>query len=234
MVGTRPTWRLQSAAVISRLFSVAVLTLVFIVAAVLVGVDIGARIYTEHQIASRAKASTGAESSNAGIHSFPFLYDLLAESESKKISVHLTRVPIGPLTIDKVDVTARGVHIDVGYLFSHHKVRLTSIASADARLTFAAPDITSVTGVQISITGNTIAASVGGASVPVTVTIAGGHMLILRVAGQKAFSFDVDRSPIIPPCALRSSVAASALVLECQVSPVPPSVVAAISVAASH
>lgn len=234
MVGTRPAWRLQSPAVIRRLFSVAILTLVLIVVAVVIGADIGARIYTEHQIAGRAKASTGAGSSSAGIQSFPFLYDLLAESKAKKVTVHLTRVPIGPLTIDKVDVTARGVHIDVGYLFSHHKVRLKSIASADARLTFAAPDITSVTGIRLSIADGTITASLGGARIPVTVTIAGGHILILRVAGQKDLSFDVDRSPIIPPCALQATVAGDALVLECQVAPVPSSVVAAISAVASR
>lgn len=212
----------------------AVLTIVFVIAAIVVGVDIGARIYAEHQIADSAKSSTRAASASAGIHSFPFLYDLVVESKAKKVSVHLTRVPVGPLTIDKVDVTARGVHLDVGYLVHHQKVRIKSIDSADARLTFAASDLSSVTGIQLSIAGDTVSASVDGVHLPVSVTVVGGHVLTLDVEGRRAFGFDLDRSPIVPPCALNLTVSGGNVVLECTASPVPAAVVAAISAATSR
>lgn len=234
MAGTQLEMRLQSPAVIRRLFTVAVLTMVFVAAAIVVGVDIGARVYAEHQMADRAKSSTGAASASAGIHSFPFLYDLVVESKAKKVSLHLTRVPVGPLTIDKVDVTARGVHIDLGYLVHHQKVRIKSIDSADARLTFAVSDLSSVTGIQLSITGDTLSASVAGVRLPVSVTVADGHILTLDVEGRRAFGFDVDRSPIVPPCALNLTVSGGSVVLECSASPVPAPVVAAISAATSR
>lgn len=212
----------------------AIVTVVLIVVAIVVGVDIGARVYTEHQIADRAKASTQAGGASAGIHSFPFLYDLLVEKKASKISLHLTKVPVGPVSVDKIDVTARGVHIDVGYLIGHRKVRITSIDSADARVTLSPSDVSAVTGIPVSINGGTVSASVGGVDVPVTVTVASGHILTLAVQGQRVYTFDVDRSPIVPPCALNAGIAGGNLILECTATPVPPDVVAAISAAVSN
>ena len=214
---------------IRRLFTVAILTFALVAGALVVGADIGARVFAEHQIADRAKASTGASSSTASINSFPFLYDLLAEGKAKQVTVHLTGVPLGPLRISRVDLKASGVHLDVGYLVHHQKARVKSVDSADARLTLTAADISAATGVQVSITGNQVTASLAGVSIPVTVGVTGGHVLTLNVEGHQIFNFDLDRSPIIPTCDMQLATANEAISLECRVSPVPPAVIAAIS-----
>lgn len=214
---------------IRRIFTVAVLTLALVIGAIVVGADIGARVFAQHQIADRAKASTGARTSTASISSFPFLYDLLVEGKAKKVTVHLTGVPLGPLRISRVDLTASGVHLDVGYLVNHQKARVKSVDSADSRLTLTAADISAATGVQVSIAGNQITASIAGVGIPVTVGVTGGHVLTLNFEGHHVFSFDLDRSPIIPTCDMQLSTANDAISLECRVSPVPPAVIAAIS-----
>ena len=234
VTGTEPRLRVQSPAMIRRLFTVTILTFLFVVVAVLIGADIGARLYAEHEIANQAKASTGAHSSSASISSFPFLYDLLVEDKANQVTVHLTGVPVGPLTIDRIDVKAQGVHIDTGYLISHQQARIKSIDRADAALTLNAADLTAATGVQLSISGSTVTASIAGVNIPVTLGINDGHTLTLDVQGQHTFSFDLQRSPIIPACGLQLTTSNDAITLECRVSPVPPAVVAAISVRTSH
>lgn len=219
---------------IRRVFTVAVLTFALVIGAIVVGADIGTRVFAQHQIADRAKASTGARSSAASISSFPFLYDLLVEGKANQVNVHLTEVPIGPLRISRVDMKANGVHLDVGYLVDHQKTRIKSIDSADARLTLTAADLSSATGVQVTVAGNQVTASVAGVGIPVTVSVAGGHILTLDVEGHRLFSFDLDLSPIIPTCQMQLTTASDALTLECQVSPVPPAVIAAVSAAASR
>ena len=214
---------------IRRLFTVAILTVVFVVAAIVVGADIGGRVLAEHQIATRAKASTHAQTASSSISSFPFIYNFAFAGTIDHVTIHLTRVPVGPLTIDKVDLKANGIRINRSYLVNHQKVRVESIASADAKLTLTAGDISAASGVQVSIAGNAVTALVGGASVPVNVAIAGGHTLTLGLAGGQGFSFDIDRSPIIPPCAMQLATVNDSLTLQCAVSPVPQPVVAAIS-----
>lgn len=229
MAGTAYRLRLQSRAVIRRLFTVAIVTLVLIVGGIAVGVDIGGRVYAQHLIADRAKASTHAQSSSASISSFPFLYDLLVQGRTDRITVHLKGVPVGPLTVDRIDFVARGVHLDTGALIGHRKARVKSIDSADATMTLTAATLSQATGLQVSISGNTVTASAAGVSIAATLGISGGHTLTLEVPGHHPFSFDVDRSPIIPPCDMQLTTANQAITLECRVSPVPAAVIAAIS-----
>ena len=229
MAGTAQPLRLQSPVVIRRLFTVAILTLLLIVGAIVAGVDIGTRVFAEHLIADRAKASTGAHSSSASISSFPFIYDLLVEGKMRNVTVDLNGVPVGPLRVDRFDLKAHGVHLDTGYLVDHHKVRVKSIESGDATMTLSAATLSAATGLQVSISGDTVTASVGGVSIPVTVGITGGHLLTFSVLGRQTFTFDLGRSPIIPACAMQLTTANDALTLQCQVSPVPAAVLAAIS-----
>ena len=211
------------------MFTVAVLTLLLVIGAVAAGADVAGRLYAEHLIADRTKASTGAQGSSASISSFPFLYDLLVDGNARRVKVDLRGVPIGPLRIDRIDVDARGVHIDAGYLIDHRKVRIKSIDSADASLTLSASSLSAATGLPISVSGVTVTALVAGASLPVTVGISDGHDLTIDVQGRRTFTFDLDRSPIVPPCGLQITTASDGLTLDCHVAPVPPPVVAAIS-----
>jgi hypothetical protein len=205
------------------------LVTVAVIVALAVGVDIAARVIAEHAIASRAKASTDAQSSSAGISSFPFLYDVVVEGSVHDISVHLNGVPIGPLTVDRLDVSVHQVDIDKGQLFGHRKVRVTAISSATAAITVSAADITAATHVAVTISGNTVTASVAGVQVPVSATVTDSHFLTFNLAGRPVGSFNLARSPLIPPCEMQLGSRQSALHLSCSISPVPASLIAALS-----
>jgi hypothetical protein len=212
-----------------RLFLFGLLATVGVVVALAIGVDIAARVVAQDQIASRAKSSTGAQSTSASINSFPFIYDLLVDGSSRSVTVHLRGVPIGPLTVDRVDVNVRDVHIDKARLLDHHKVRVTSISSATAGLTITASDITSATGVPVSISGNTVTASVAGVRIPVSVTVTGKDLLSFNVFGHRAVTFNLAGTPVVPDCPMQLTTQQSSLQLSCTISPVPTSLIAALS-----
>lgn len=212
-----------------RLFLVGFLVTVAVVVALAVGVDIAARVIAEHQLASRAKSSTSSQSSSASINSFPFLYDVLVDGTVRNVTVHLSGVPLGLLTVDHLDVSARGVGIDKGQLFGHRKARVTAISSATAAITLTASDISSATHFPVTISGNTVTASVAGVNVPVSVSVTNSHFLTFDFGGRPIGSFDLARSPLVPPCAMRLTSQQSALHLSCTVAPVPASLIAALS-----
>jgi LmeA-like phospholipid-binding len=211
------------------MFFISLLVTVGVLVALAIGVDIAARIVAEHQVASRAKSSTNAQGSSASISSFPFLYDVVVDGTVRNVAVHLTEVPLGLLTVGHLDVSVHGVDIDKGQLFAHRKVRVTAISSASASITISAADITSVTHVAVTISGNTVTGSVAGLQIPVSVTVTSGHFLTFSFAGRPSFSFDLARSPLVPPCAMQLTTQQSNLRLTCTVAPVPTSLIAALS-----
>ncbi|HUE60126.1 MAG TPA: LmeA family phospholipid-binding protein [Acidimicrobiales bacterium] len=203
-------------------------TLVVLVA-LAIGVDIAARVIAQDRIASRAKASTRAQSASASISSFPFLYDILVDGSARNVAVHARGVPLGPLIVHQVDVSVHDVQIDKGELFNHRKVRVTAIASATAAVTITASDLTAATNVPVTISGNTITATVAGVQIPVTVSVTNSHVLAFNVVGRRVVNFDLARTPLLPACSMQMTTVQSALHLSCTIAPVPASLISALS-----
>ncbi len=200
-----------------------------VIVALAIGVDIAARTIAQDRIASRAKATTHAQSASASISSFPFLWDVLVDGNARSVAVHAKGVPLGPLTVDGVDVSVRDVQIDKAELFNHRKVRVTAISSATAAVTISASDLTAATNVPVSISGNTITASVAGVQIPVTVSVTNSHVLAFNVVGRRVVSFDLARTPLLPACPMQLTTEQSVLHLSCTIAPVPASLIAALS-----
>ena len=200
-----------------------------VIVALAIGVDIAARIIAQDRIASRAKTSTHAQSASASISSFPFLYDVLVDGTARNVAVHARGVPLGPLTVSQVDVSVHDVHFDKGELFNHRKVRVTSISSATAAVTITASDLTAATHVAVSISGNTVTASIAGLQIPVTVTVTNSHELAFSTADHSPVIFDLARTPLLPACPMQLTTQHSALRLSCTIAPVPASLIAALS-----
>lgn len=208
-----------------------VLACLIVLVVVLVGLDIGGRVVAQDDLANRARADAGAQSASAAISGFPFLWHLLVDGDVPAVRVRLTDASAGDgLRFQHLDVDLRGVHLDRGALVSHHHVRVRSIDAATASATVTAAELTAASGVPVSLPGNgVILVQVRGRTLPATLTVEPGDVLVLDVAGRPVLRADLAASPLVPDCTMAVDVGAGAVQVSCHVAPVPLKVVQAIS-----
>ena len=197
---------------------------------VLVGLDIGARVLAQDEIASRARTATGASSASASIGGFPFLGHLLVEGTVPELDVHLRGVPIGPLVLEAVDVELTDTVVDRGALFGSRTVRLVRIASGAATVTVTADELSSAVGQQVVLPGDGQAqVVVAGRRLPATIEIAEGRVLEVVAGGVTLLRSDLTSSPLVPDCGLVLHLGSGAATVSCRVAPVPLRLVHAIA-----
>ena len=168
---------------------------------------------TESAIASDVQRSTGSRGASASITSFPFLYDVTADGRIGRLAVTDRDVPLGPVTIQQVDLVASQVRFDRHDLLANQTVRLVSVGratiSAVVQLSGLEAGIASAAGLEVSATGS--------------------NHVVLSAAGHTLAVVDLTRIPIVPPCQLGITHTGSRYTFSCTVSPVPPTVLAALS-----
>jgi hypothetical protein len=207
----------------------AVLVLLVLVAGY-TAADLGGRAVAENQLARALLSKTHAGTASATISSFPFLFDLLARGEVGRIDVQLLDVPIGRLEVSRILVTARDLQIDRHALFSSRKVRVTSISSAQVKVTVTAAELSKVIGRRVALEApDTIKIGIGPIMLPATISIADGHLLTIGEGGLRLLDIDLTTSAAIPRCAMTLVVTSGSATLSCRVAPVPASLVSAIS-----
>jgi hypothetical protein len=198
------------------------LVVAVVIVLLLVGLDIGARVLAQDQIASRARTATGAATSSASIGGFPFLGHLLLQGTVPHLDVHLTGVPVGTLQLHDVDVVLTGTVVDRGALFGSRTVHLVRIAAGDATVTVTAAELSNAAGQQVVLPGNGQATvEVAGRQVPATVVVVDGHLLEVRAAGVTLLSTDLRASPLVPDCGLVLTLGRGEATVTCHVAPVP-------------
>ncbi len=201
-----------------------------LLAALVVAADIAARIFVQDRLAGYVRASTGARSASARIESFPFLLHVVGSGTVERVDVTARGVPAGALRIDKVEVIARHVRIDRHDLVRDRRVVVGSIANADVTVWVTAAELTAVTGQAVSFSGsNALRVKVDGVSLPLAVGIDNGHVLTLEAAGTRLASIDLATSGVIPTCHMLVESWAGELRMSCHVAPVPEKVIAALS-----
>jgi hypothetical protein len=109
--------------------------LVVVLAVAAVVLDVLARSAAEKATARQVKASTEAGSVSVTFNSEPFLWDVLADGKLDQVTVVANDVPLGPLTVTKVEVQGSHVHFDRNQLFNSRTVRVTSISKATVTIT---------------------------------------------------------------------------------------------------
>ena len=182
-------------------------------AAVVVGVDIGARVATQDAIAADVHRSTHSDGASASVSSFPFLYDVAAEGRLDRVSITDRGVPVGPIRLDQVHLVAYQVRFDRGQLLDHRKVELTSVDRA-----------TVTVNAHLSSLAGTIARDLG-----VKVTSSASGQITVSAEGLTVATIDLTKVPIIPDCPLQITNSGDDYTFSCTVSPVPASVLAALS-----
>ena len=206
------------------------LVLVLVVVGVLVGLDVGGRTVAQDEVASRARSAAGAQEASATIGGFPFLWHLLAGGDVPDVRVRLTDASAGLLRAHEIDVDLRGVHVDRGALFSHRQVRVQAIDAATATVTVTAADLSAAAGLPVTIPGRgEILVEAAGRTIPATVVVEPGDVLVLLVAGRGVVRADLSSSPLVPDCSMALQFGVGSLRVSCQVAPVPRRVVQAVS-----
>lgn len=197
---------------------------------VLVGLDIAGRVVAQDDVAARAKSTTGAQSASASIGGVPFLWHVLVDGDVPDVRVRLTDTSAGVLRAHEIDVDLRGVHIDRNALFSRRQVRVRAIDAGSATVTVTAADLSDAAGLPVTLPGQgVILVQAAGRSIPASVAVEPGDVLVLTVAGHPVVRADLASSPLVPDCAMALRVGAGTLEVSCSVTPVPSRVVDAIS-----
>jgi hypothetical protein len=184
-----------------------------VVVAALVAADLALKAVAQNAIAADVKRSTHAESASASIHSSPFLFDAAVRGRVDRIDVTARGVPAGPVRIDQVRLDASQIHFDRGQLLNDRKVVLTSVGQA----TLSA---------EVELSGIEGAIASG---LDLQVTASGSNHVAVSIAGRTLIVIDLTRIPIVPDCPLTISHTGTQYTFSCTVSPVPQSVLAALS-----
>lgn len=211
--------------------------IVILVVAALVGLDFGAKWLAARAVAAQAKRSTGAASGSASISGFPFLYDAVGQGRVQGLRVQLGDVPAGPgLRLQSVTVDLSQVHFDRHRLWAHRKVTVTSITSGTGVIDVSVAELTAVSGRTVTIgppgpsgQPQVLVDLPGGRTVAATAAIASGHFLQIVAGGLPVLNVDLARTPVVQDCAMSLRVTGSGVEASCTMSPVPPSVIAAVS-----
>lgn len=196
-----------------RRWPVVLLVLIAVVVGALVAADFLAKDATQNAIAKDVQRSTRSDGAGVTITSFPFLYDAAAEGRVDRVEVTDRGVPVGLLRLDSVTLVGSQVRFDRNLLLEHHTIHLTSVGSATISVS-----------VHLSSIVGTVATSLG-----VEVLPEGPGQIAISAAGRTVATIDLTRIPIIPACALQVGHSGDVYTFSCRVSPVPQSVLAALS-----
>ena len=187
--------------------------LVVVAAAVLVALDFFARYTTQDAIARDVRSSTHSGTASASISSFPFIYDVAAEGRLDQVTVVDRVVPVGPIRLDQVRLVASQVHFDRHQLLTNHTVRLTGVDSATVTVS---AHLSSLAGKLVRDLGVQVTSSASG-------------RISISAEGVPVATIDLTRVPLIPDCPLQITHSGDSYDFTCTVSPVPASVLNALS-----
>lgn len=207
---------------------VVLLALLVLLGSAYVVVDLVTRAEAETQLQQTIASRTSADSVRVSLDTWPFLFDLLAEAKVSHVDVTLREVPLPGLEIHRIYVVAEDVHVDRGLLFRQHRLRVESVRSATAKVMVTASELSRASGHLVVLRGHSAEVETGLVTIGATLRIRRDTLDVV-VAGRQLLAIDLARSPLVPRCQLRLRIEPGAVLLSCHLSPVPHSLLAAIS-----
>ncbi len=206
------------------------ITLAIVLAIVLGGANYLALHVAQDDVAHRAQTATRAQSASASIDGFPFLYDALVATSLPGVHIRLNYMPVGPLRLEKVDVSMNKVDLSRHDLFDHHQVRITSVANALVTATVTAQELSAAIGHQVILAGNgQVQVKMGLVTLAGQVAVVAGQDLVVRSGGVDLLSVNLADNPLVPPCTMSLEVLTGYATASCYIAPVPASVIQALS-----
>lgn len=207
-----------------------VTSLVLLVVGGLLALDLVATSVVNHDLASRAKTSTGATAASASLAPFPVLYHVLAQGEVPRVNVRLSGVPVGRLRIHTVSLALSKVDVSRRRLVLNRRVAISSIGRAAITAEVTSADLSHAIGQPVRVASNgEIDVTVAGVVVPVSPRLEGDSRLVVDVAGFSVLDVNLAAIPLLSDCRFGLHASPGELHLSCTMQPVPASVVNALS-----
>lgn len=204
--------------------------LLLLVVVGLLAFDLVATSIADHDLASRAKTSTGATAASASLSPFPVLYHVVAGGDVPRAKLRLTGVPVGPLRIHEVTLALSEVKVSRRRLIIDQRADITSIGRALVTADVTSADLSHAIGQQVRVTSNgEIDVKVAGVVVAVAPRLEGDSKLVVEVDGFSVLDVNLAAIPLVSDCGFSLHASPGQLQLTCTMNPVPSSIVNALS-----
>lgn len=192
-----------------------------VVGVLVLGLDQGARLVAEGQLASRAReAARNPESAESTITSFPFLGRLLLLGSVPRVRVRVTAAAAGPLRLAAVEVEGSGIRVDRLALRSGD-VRLEGIDRGSVTVELDSGAISEAVGLPVAVADGRVQVGTGAVRGEAGVEVDGDGSLVLRAAGLSGLRVPVARTPLVPCAVTEASVHGDRVRLRCEVDELP-------------
>jgi hypothetical protein len=188
-----------------------------IVLALLIVADIGARLYSQHQLAQRIDDAQPGAHARVQISGFPFLGKLMASGRVDKITAHLDHAGQGQFVLDTVDITVVGARINRNNFVRNRRLEIDRITTGAVVATMSQADFDRLVGLPVVFDQGSAHAVVAGVTVTARVAIVNNRL----VASGLPVSIPVPSLPVLP-CAATVTIVPGHLRASCIFQQVPP------------
>jgi hypothetical protein len=188
-----------------------------ILALLLAGLDIGARIYAQHQLEQRLDSSVPGAQARVRISGFPFLGNLLVSGRVEKITADLAHASDGLFVLDQVHITVTGVTISRAQFVQHRIIQIDRIDTGTVMAEMSQENFDRLVGLPVVFGSGVARATVGGVAVTARVSIVNNHL----VASGLPLSVPIPALPVLP-CTADVTIVPGYLVASCTFHQIPP------------
>jgi hypothetical protein len=190
--------------------------------ALLIFGDVEARHYAEHQVAHVIGTHEPGATAKVRIKSFPFVGRLAVSRQVQQITANVQNVPVvttaGSFKLDEVDLTLKGVKVDLGPLVAGSNDAVKSIRSGSVRAVMSEQALATLVKLPITLGDGSAQVSIGGVNVSASASVA--KNILHLVAGKIVVNVTLPAIPVLP-CAPNLAIVPGDLVLSCNFNQVP-------------
>jgi len=193
-----------------------------VLAALLIFGDVEARHYAEHQVAHVIVTHERGATAKVRIKSFPFVGRLAVSRQVQQITADVQNVPVataaGNFTLDEVDLTLKGVKVDLGPLVAGSNGAVKSIRSGSVRAVMSEQALDGLVKLPVTLGSGTAQVTVAGVTVSGSATVA--NNVLRLVAGTTVVNVTLPAIPVLP-CVPNAEIVPGQLILACTFNTVP-------------
>lgn len=196
---------------------VKLLVAVVVLLLLLVAVDIGARVYSQDQLAKTIDRDVAGAQATVAISGFPFIVHLAADGRVDKITAHLAQASDGAFILNRIVITVTDVRIDRRWFLDHHQLKLHSIGTGTVVADMTQANFDHLVAFPVVLGAGTAQATVAGITVTARASVADNH---IELSGLPV-SIPIPALPVLP-CKANVEIVPGNLVASCTFHGIPP------------